>query len=147
MKWKTLKSDAINQLFSLEKRKIEQVERMHESKKTHEKLEKDEDCYFLMNLLPHLRDVPKWRKLAIRTRLQVLMEEDMTAVVPSHTSTGSYEHYQSYPTTPSPIAMQVSSSPASYSLMAYPSEPSLCVFTKPTSFQQSVNPFSNSINS
>jgi len=88
-----------------------------------------------MSLLPHLRDVPKRRKLAIRTRLrQVLMEEDMTAVVPSPTLTGSYDHYQSYPTTPSPKASQVSPSPASYSLTAYSSEPSLCVLTKPTSF-------------
>ena len=121
---------------------------MHESKKTCEELEKDDDCHFLMSLLPHLRDAPKWRKLAIRTRLQqVLMEEDMTAVVPSPTSTGSYDHYQSYPTTLSPNATQVSPSPASYSLTACPSEPSLCVLTTPTSFQQSMNQFSNSINS
>jgi len=95
MKRKILKSDAINQLLSLEKRKIEQFEKIHEGKKTCEELEKDEDCHFLMSVLPHLRDVPKWRKLAFRTRLQVLMEEDMTAVVPSPTSTGSYDHYQS----------------------------------------------------
>ena len=95
MKWKTLKSDAINQLLSLEKRKVEQFEKMHESKKTYEELKKDEDYHFLISLLPHLCDVPKRRKLAIRTCLQqVLMEEDMTAVVPSPTSTGSYDHYQ-----------------------------------------------------
>jgi len=75
------------------------------------------------------------------------MEEDTTAVVPNPTSTGSYDHYQSYPTTPSPNTAQVSPSPASYSLMAYLSEPSLCVLTTPTSFQQSVNQFSSSINS
>jgi len=148
MKWKTLKLDAINQLLSLEKRKIDQFEKMHESKKTCEKLEKDEDYRFLTSLLPHLCDVPKRSKLAIRTRLQlVLMVKDMTAVVPSPTSTGSYDHYQSYPTTPSPNATQVSPSPASHSLMAYPSEPSLCVLATPTSFQQSVNQFSDSINS
>ena len=148
MKRKILKSDAINQLLSLEKRKIEQFERMHQSKKTCEELEKDEDYHFLMSLLPHLRDVPKRRKLAIRTRLQeVLMEEDMTALVPSPTSTASYDNYQSYTTTPSPNATQVSPSPASYSLTAYPSEPSLCVLTTPTSFEQSVNQFSNSVNS
>jgi len=145
---KTLKSDAINQLLSLEKRKIEQFEKMHESKKTFEELEKDEDCHFLMSLLPHLRDGPKRRKLAIRIRLQqVLMEEYMRAVVPSPTSTGSNDHYQSYPTTPSPNATQMTPSAASYSLTAYPSEPSLCVLTTPTSFQQSVNQFFNSINS
>ncbi len=43
MKRKPLKSDAINQLLSLEKRKNEQFEKMHESKKTCEELEKDED--------------------------------------------------------------------------------------------------------
>ena len=71
----------------------------------------------------------------------------MTTVVRSPTSKGSYDHYQSYPTTSSPNATQMSPSPASYSLTAYPSEPSLCVLTTPTSFQQSVNQFSNSINS
>ena len=147
LKRKTLKSDAINQLLSLEKRKIEQFEKMRESKKTCEEIEKDEDYHSLMSLQPHLRDVPKRRKLAIRTRLQqVLMEEDMTAVVSYPTSTGTYDHYQSYPTTPSPNATQVSPSPALYSLTAYPSEPSMCVLTTPASFQQSVNQFSNIIN-
>jgi len=140
-----LEDNAINQLLSLEKRKIEQFEKMHESKKTCEELEKNEDYHFLLSLLPHLRDVPKWRKLAIRTRLHVLMEEDMTEVVPSPTSTGSYNHYQSYRTSPSPYAMQVSLSPTSHSLTAYPLEPSLCI--ENTSFQQSVNHFSNSNNS
>ena len=93
-----------------------------------------------MRLLPHRCDVPKRRKLAIRIRLQqVLAEEDMTAVVSSSISTGSYDRYQSYPTTPSPNAMQTSPSPASYSLTAYPSEPSMCVLTIPTDFQWSVN--------
>jgi len=148
MKRKTLKSDAINQLLSLEKRKIEQFEKMHESKKACEEREKDEDYHILMSLLPRFRDVPKRRKLAIRTRLQqVLMEEDMKAVVPRPTSTGSYDHYQSYPTTPSPNATQMSPSPAPYSLKAYPSEPSLCVLKTPNSFQQSVNQFYNSNNS
>ena len=91
MKRKTLKSDAVNQLLSLEKRKIEHFEKMPESKKTCEELEKDEDYRFLMILLPHLRDIPKRRKLAIRTRLQqVPMEEEMTAVLPSPTSTGDH---------------------------------------------------------
>jgi len=121
---------------------------MHESKKTCEELENDEDYNFLMSLLFHLGDVPKGRKLDIRTRLQqVLMDKDMTAVVPSPTSSGSYDHYQSYPTTPSPNETQMSPSPASCSLMAYPPEPSLCVLTTPTSLQQSVNQFSNSNNS
>ena len=108
MKRKPLKSDAISQLLSPEKRKTEQFEEMHERKKTCEELEKDEDCHFLMSLLPHLRDVPKRRKLAVGIRLQqVPMEEDITAVVPSATSTGSHDHYQSRPTTPSPKATQI----------------------------------------
>ena len=91
MKRKTLKSDAINQLLSLEKRKTEQFEKMQERKKTCEGFEKDEDFHFLTSLLLHLRDDPKRRKLAIGTRLQqVLMEEDMTEAVRSPTSTGSY---------------------------------------------------------
>jgi hypothetical protein len=71
---------------------------MHENKKTREKLEKDEDFHILTSLFPHLPDVPKWRKLVSRTRSQVLMDKDMTSVVPSPTSTGSYGHYQSCPT-------------------------------------------------
>ena len=106
MQRKTLKSDAINQLISL-KWKIEQFEKMHER----EELETDEDYHFLMSLLPHLQDVPKRKKLVIRTRIQqVLMEEDMK-VVPSPTSTGSYDHCQSYSTIPSPNAMQESPTP------------------------------------
>ena len=67
MKRKFLKPDAINQVLSLEKRKIEQIEKIHEIKKTCEEPEKDEDYHFIMSLLPHLRDVPKRRKLAIHT--------------------------------------------------------------------------------
>jgi hypothetical protein len=69
MQWKTLKSDAINLLPSLEKRKIEQFEKMHERGKTSEEFETDEDYHFLMSLLPHLHEVPKQKKLAIRTRI------------------------------------------------------------------------------
>ena len=146
MQRKTLKSDAINQLISLEKRKIEQFEKMHERRKTSEELETDEDYHFLMSLLPHLQDVPKRKKLAIRTRIQqVLMEEDMK-VVTSPTSTGSYDHCQSYSTIPSPNAMQESPTPVSYSFTACPSEPS-CVLTEATSFHQSMNQFCSSNNS
>jgi len=113
-----------------------------------EGFETDEVYHFLMSLLPHLHDVPKRKKLAIRTRIQqVLMEEDMKDLVPSPTSTGSYDHYQSYSTIPPPNATQGSTTPASYSLTTYPSEPSLYVLTAPTSFHQSVNQFSNSNNS
>jgi hypothetical protein len=99
-------------------------------------------------VLPHLHDVPKRKKLAIRTRIQqVLIEYDMKDVVPSPTSTGSYDHYQSYSTIPPQNATQGSPTPASYSLTAYPSEPSLRVLIAPTSFHQSMNQFSNSNNS
>jgi hypothetical protein len=104
---------------------------MHEHGKTSEELETDER-----------------KKLAIRTRIQqVLMEEDMEDVLPSPTSTGSYDHCQSYSTIPSPNTTQGSPTPASHSLTAYPSEPSLCVLTAPTSFHQSMNQFSYNNNS
>jgi hypothetical protein len=90
MQRKILKSDATDQLLSLEKRKIELFEKMFERRKTSEELEADEDYHLLMSLLPHLHDVPKPKKLAIRTRIQqVLMEEVMKEVVPSPTSAGS----------------------------------------------------------
>jgi hypothetical protein len=38
--------------------------------------QEDEDYHFLMSLLPHFRDIPKRRKLAVRLALQqVLIEE------------------------------------------------------------------------
>jgi hypothetical protein len=74
------------------------------------------------------------------------MEDDMKEVVPSPTSAGSYDHYQSYSTVPSLNATQGSPTAASYSLTAYPSEPPLCVLTAPTGFHQSMNQFSNSNN-
>jgi hypothetical protein len=85
---------------------------MHEHTKTNKELETDEDYHFLMSLLAHLHDVPKRKKLAIRTHIQVLMDEDMKVVVPKPTSTGSYDHYQSYSTIPSPNAMQGSHNPS-----------------------------------
>jgi len=81
---------------------------MHKSKNTFKEHEKGEDYHFLISPLPHVRDVPKRRKLAVRTRLQqVLMKEVMTAAISSPTSRRSYDHYQSHPTTPSPNATRV----------------------------------------
>jgi hypothetical protein len=124
------------------------LKKMHEARKTSEELETEEVYHFLRSLLPHVHDVPKRKKLAIRTRIQhVPMEEDMEEVVPSPTSTRSCDHYQSYSTIPSPNVTQGSPTPASYSSTAYPSESLLCVLTAPTGFHQSMNQFSNSNNS
>jgi hypothetical protein len=75
-KEQTGKKDAISQLVSLEERKLQYFRQLHERKEkssTHE----DENYHFLMDLLPHLRDVRKRRKLAVRLKLQqVLMEEE-----------------------------------------------------------------------
>lgn len=137
IKRKMAKSDAINQLLSLEKKKIEQLEKMHESKKSYEELEKDEDYHFLMSLLPHLREVRKRRKLAIRTCLQkVLMKEEMTEAVQSPSST------RSYPTSPSSNTVQLNPHPASYVPAAYPSELSSSLYLMTTS----VNQFSDNLN-
>lgn len=99
VKRKALKSDAISQLLSLETRKIEHLEKMHTNKQAHEELEKDEDYHFLMSLLPHLRDIPKRRKLATRVRLQqVLMDEEkMEEVRSPNSSASSCSHYTSPP--------------------------------------------------
>ncbi|XP_014271139.1 uncharacterized protein [Halyomorpha halys] len=75
-------SEVINQFLQLEMRKMEQFERMQKMRKTSEDFEDDEDYHFLMSLLPHLRDIPKNRKLSARMRLQkVLMEEIEMPVV------------------------------------------------------------------
>jgi len=74
-KRKSGKSQAFSELLALEKRKIEQLEKAVQQKSIMSTQE-DEDYHFLMSFLPHLRDIPKRRKLAVRLALQqVLIEE------------------------------------------------------------------------
>ncbi|KAL1493588.1 hypothetical protein ABEB36_009289 [Hypothenemus hampei] len=74
-KHKVDKAEAISQLLTLEKKKLEHFHQISEQRlTTHE----DEDYHFLLSLLPHLRNISQKRKLAIRLKLQqVLMNEDL----------------------------------------------------------------------
>nr|CAI5845003.1 unnamed protein product [Callosobruchus analis] len=63
IKRKTGKPNALMKLFALEQKKVEQLEKRYERSNVSEDLNKNEDYHFLMSLLPHLRDIPKRKKL------------------------------------------------------------------------------------
>ena len=74
-KRKSCKSQALSQLLALEERKIEQLEKVVQQKSIMSTQE-DEDYNFSISLLPHLRNIKKRRKLALRFVLQqVLIKE------------------------------------------------------------------------
>jgi len=95
----------------LEERKIEQLEKAVQQKSI-TSTQEDEDYHFLLSLLPHLRDIPKRRKLAVRLAMeQVLIEEgsgesDRT----EWSSSSSYYSNSTVPTPSSSYGMQSSES-------------------------------------
>ncbi|CAL1538133.1 unnamed protein product [Lymnaea stagnalis] len=92
-KLKDGKSGAINQHISLEKRKSDQLEKMPSSRMRYEN---DEDYYFLMSLLPYLKDVPKRRKLATRIVIQkIVLEEKRVSVMELPTSSDTNSNHGS----------------------------------------------------
>lgn len=103
------KPDAIAKLLALEQRKVKQLERRYDHSNTSEDLEKDDEYHFLMSLLPHLREIPKRKKLTTRMRLQqVLMNEETEEASPnSAASSYSYNCSPQY-STPSPNTPQLS---------------------------------------
>ncbi|CAH1997522.1 unnamed protein product [Acanthoscelides obtectus] len=78
-KQKIARPDALAKLVLLEQRKVEQLEKRYERSNTSEDLNKDDDCHCLMSLLPHLRDIPKKKKLATRMRLQQVRPNSATS--------------------------------------------------------------------
>ena len=74
--------------------------------------QEDEDYHILMSLVPHLRDIPKRRKLAVRLALQqVLMEERNGESDRTEWSSGlSYYSNSTVPTPSSSYGMQSSES-------------------------------------
>ena len=67
-------------------------------------IEEDEDTQFSMGLLPHLRDVPKRRKLTVRLALQqVLIEEGSGESDRTEWSSGSSCYSNSTVPTPSSL--------------------------------------------
>ncbi|KAG5875830.1 hypothetical protein JTB14_017261 [Gonioctena quinquepunctata] len=86
-KRKSTKTNAITML-SLEQRNVEHLDKVQERTDTTDEVVKDEDYYFLMNLLPHLRDIPKGRKLATRISIHQMLVTGMRqqCQVPGHIS-------------------------------------------------------------
>jgi len=77
MERKKIKNDPIADLIEIEKQKLKRFDTIKENTKNSDNYKDDEDFHFLLSLLPHLRDIPKQRKLSVRLKLQqVLMEEE-----------------------------------------------------------------------
>lgn len=67
----------IEDLLTIEKQKLLQFNRIQAN--THKKnYEEDEDFHFLMSLLPHMREIPKNKKLAVRLKIQNVLIEEQT---------------------------------------------------------------------
>jgi len=62
------KKDALNDLVQLEKVKVAHLQELKNKKE-------DEDYFFVMSLLPHLRAIPLSQKLQIRIKLQQVLLE------------------------------------------------------------------------
>ena len=110
-KRKSGKSQALSQLMALEERKLNNWRRLCNRNRLLSTQE-DEDYNFLMSLLPHLRDIPKRRKLAVRLALQqVLIEEGSGESDRTERSSGSsYYSNSTVPTPSSSYGMQSSES-------------------------------------
>lgn len=67
------KKDALNDLVQLEKEKVAHLQELKNKKEDEEK--KDEDYFFVMSLLPHLRAIPLSQKLKMRIKLQQVLLE------------------------------------------------------------------------
>nr|CAH7715990.1 unnamed protein product [Callosobruchus chinensis] len=74
IKRKTGKTNVLVKLLALEQKKVEQLEKRYERSNVSEDLNKDEDYHFLVSLLPHLRDIPKRKKLETRMHLQQVLQ-------------------------------------------------------------------------
>nr|CAI5840129.1 unnamed protein product [Callosobruchus analis] len=93
IKRKTGKPNALVKLLALEQKKVEQLEKRYERSNVSEDLNKDEDYHFLMSLLPHLRDIPKRKKLETRMHLQqVLMNAEQTEDTRSSSAISPYSY-------------------------------------------------------
>nr|CAI5868126.1 unnamed protein product [Callosobruchus analis] len=93
IKRKTGKPNALVKLLALEQKKVEQLEKRYERSNVSEDLNKDEDYHFLMSLLPHLRDIPKRKKLETRMHLQqVLMNAEQTEETRPSSAISSYSY-------------------------------------------------------
>jgi len=67
------KKDVLNDLVQLEKVKVAHLQELKNKKEDEEK--KDEDYFFVMSLLPHLRAIPLSQKLQMRIKLQQVLLE------------------------------------------------------------------------
>ncbi|XP_059151159.1 uncharacterized protein LOC131937617 [Physella acuta] len=65
-KRKADKADAINQLITLEKKKLEQIEKINDK----QEIKNDDNYHFLLSLLPYFEDMPKRVSLLTRMKIQ-----------------------------------------------------------------------------
>ncbi|CAL1534556.1 unnamed protein product [Lymnaea stagnalis] len=94
------RSDTINELLSIEQKKIDLVEKINSRRN------KDDDYHFLMSLLPHFHEIPKRRKLATKIKIQqILLNEISKQEVESSSSSVDYNSSSS---ASSPNMIQVS---------------------------------------
>ncbi|XP_060866058.1 uncharacterized protein LOC132941857 [Metopolophium dirhodum] len=84
------RNDVMQDLLAIEKQKLLQFNEIQANSQK-KKNDEDEDFYFLMSLLPHLREIPKHRKLAVRLKLQnvVMAEQTENTTGSSNTFTPS----------------------------------------------------------
>ncbi|XP_060860294.1 uncharacterized protein LOC132937489, partial [Metopolophium dirhodum] len=84
------RNDVMQDLLAIEKQKLLQFNTIQANSQK-KKNDEDEDFYFLMSLLPHLREIPKHRKLAVRLKLQnvVMAEQTENTTGSSNTFTPS----------------------------------------------------------
>jgi hypothetical protein len=76
------KSQTLSQLLELEERKTELEKAVQQ--KSIMSTQEDEDYHFLTSLLPHLREIPKRRKLAVRLALQQVLIEERSGGIRPH---------------------------------------------------------------
>ena len=124
-------------MLALEERKIEQLEKAVQQKSIMSTQE-DEDYLFLMSLLPHFRDIPKRRKLAVRLALQqVLIEEGGGESDRSEWSfVSSYYSSSTVPSPSSSCGMQASESEHTLHTIYSTNQPSQRYKEPPSTFVQ-----------
>ena len=124
-------------MLALEERKIEQLE-IAVQQKSVVPTQEDEDYHFWMSLLPHLREIPKRRKLAVRLALQqILIEEGSGESDRTEGSSGSsYYSNSAIPTPSSSYGMQSSESEHPLHTTYSTTQPSQRYKEPPSTFMQ-----------
>lgn len=76
-KRKKFKNNPIADLIEIEKQKLKRFDTIKDNTEKSDNYKDDEDFHFLMSMLPHLKEIPKQRKLSVRMKLQQVLIEEM----------------------------------------------------------------------